>query len=180
MNRGTSFPRVLLLVLICMTVRVQAAQPELVDFSLEDHDRTLYTRATWSGRPLVLFLADKKGSAHDKGYVWSAPIIAFLRTGTEDRLVFASVADLRGTPRLARGVVRGMFESKMGDPVGLTLLDWQGTLFRAYDLEAGAFHLLVFDSGHRLVYRTALSGFDAARLASIEHSLDELWPDSSR
>lgn len=152
----------------------QATPTTLVDFALEDHARALHSPREWSGRRLVLFLADRRGSEFNKGYAWTSPLVGHVKTQASGDTALASVADLRGTARLGRGFVRSLFAPASGDPVGLTLLDWKGDLFRAYGLEPSAFHMLVFDEGHRLVYRAALRVFDASRLADVRAALNEL------
>jgi len=152
----------------------QATPTTLVDFALEDHARTLHSPREWSHRRLVLFLADRRGSEFNKGYAWTSPLVGHVKTQASGDTALASVADLRGTPRLGRGFVRGLFAPGKGDPVGVTLLDWKGDLFRAYELEPATFHMLVFDEGHRLVYRVALQAFDATKLADVRKALNEL------
>jgi hypothetical protein len=167
------------LVVAALAGALAGAAPASLVFSLEDHGKAGYTDGNWSNRPLVLFLADRKGSEHDKGYIWSSRIVSHARVRARDMDAgFVSVADLRGTPRLARGFVRNMFEPKARDPVGLTLLDWDGGLFRAYGLEAGAFHVLAFDGNHQLVYKVALREFEPARLAVVLDALSQSWPVS--
>jgi hypothetical protein len=159
---------------------VQAKEPRL-EFLLENHDRARYSATTWGDRPLVLFLADRKGSEYDKRYVWSSGIAGDLRArAATANVAFVSIADLRGTPRLARGFVRGMFEPTAGDPVGLTLLDWQGVLFTEYRLAPGAFHVLAFDPGGRLAYQATLRDFDPAQLAQVQNALAALWTEDGR
>jgi hypothetical protein len=167
-----------LIVAICFaSVALRAASPQLISFTLEDHSKAKYSPGKWIGKGLVLFLADRKGSEYDEDYVWTSPITTFVKAdSTRGEVVVASIADMRGTPKLARGIVRGMFEPKDRDPVGLTLLDWDGSFFKAYGLEPTAFHVLVFNHEHRLVHKVSLHEFDANQLHSIESVLKELTP----
>jgi len=88
---------------------------------------------------------------------------------------FASIADLRAAPRLARGFLRSSFQPKPQDPVGLTLLDWNGDFFKTYNLQPGVLHMLVFDREHTLVYQVALRDFDSAQLAAVQNALKSVW-----
>jgi len=66
-NDKSAIPRRLSLLTLCLCAfSLHAAQPRLFAFELENYDKARYSAATWTGRPLVLFLADKKGSDYDK------------------------------------------------------------------------------------------------------------------
>lgn len=169
--------RLLVLTLCFCASSLRAGQPRLLAFDLEDYSKARYSDAMWAGRPVVLFLADKQGSENDKNYAWTLPLTALVRghlSGGD--VMFASIADLRAAPRLARGLLRGSFQPKAQDPVGLTLLDWNGEFFKTYNLEPGVLHMLVFDDGHSLIYQVGLRSFDSAQLAAVQRSLTSAWP----
>jgi hypothetical protein len=169
--------RLLFLTLCFYAFSLHAAQPRLLTFDLEDYSKARYLATMWSGRPLILFLADKKGSDYDKNYVWTLRLTSLVRGHPPaSNAAFASIADLRAAPRLARGFLRGSFQPKAQDPVGLTLLDWNGDFFKTYNLEPGVLHMLVFDREHTLVYQVALRDFDAAQLATVQNALKSAWP----
>lgn len=161
----------LLLSLTLAAPPIQATQTSLIDFTLEDHAKRVHLPGEWQNRRVVLFLADRKGSEFNSGYAWTAQLVAHIQNNAPAGTAIVSIADLRGTPALARRFLRGMFKPDARDPVGMTLLDWQGQLSRAYALSPETFHMLVFDAEHALVYRIGLRTYDAAQLDTIKVAL---------
>jgi hypothetical protein len=161
---------VVLASLMVLSAAAKAADAPLVRFELEDYQGAVFTRERWVGSRLVMFLAGREGTKFNKDYVWTLPVVGHMR-GLNT--AFVSVADVRGVPRFVRAFARGMFEPESSDPVGLTLLDWDGSLFEVYDLHEDAFHLLVFSSQHRLVYKDVLKEFDEGKLSEVLALIDE-------
>lgn len=62
------------------------------------------------------------------------------------------------------------------NPVPLVLLDWEGEFHQRYALQPAAYHLLVFDRTHTLVFSEALHEFDPEQLAGILARLETLLP----
>lgn len=164
---------VLLVAFIALISGIARAEDgSLVSFELEDHARIKYSNETWRGKAVILFLSNREGTKFNKDHVWTNPIVA---EPFDTDVLVASIADVRGVPRLARGFVRGMFEPSQEDPVGLTLLDWEGFLFESYGLNDDAYHLLAFDNSHRLVYKASLKDFEPDELAKIIADLHEAF-----
>jgi hypothetical protein len=154
---------------------LRAAEVSLIPFELEDYQKNIYSNAIWGESNILMFLSNREGTKYNDGYVWTTPVTEFIReSGLAEKTVVVSVADVRGVPRLAQGFVRKLFEPDESDPVGLTLLDWEGEFFAAYDLDADGYHLLVFDREHRLVFQDVVLEFDRGQLHTILVSLGEL------
>src|SRR5690606_44506 len=84
----------------------------LASFELEDHARTKYSNETWRGKAVILFLSNREGTKFNKDHIWTTPIVA---EPFDADVLAASIADVRGVPRLTRGFVRGMFEPSQED-----------------------------------------------------------------
>lgn len=149
---------------------VIADEEALVQFELEDHAGTKYSNTELAGRTIIVFSSSREGTKFNQSYVWTAPIVS---ATSESGVVFVSVADLRGVPRLARGFVRQMFEPPQDDPVGLTLLDWAGLISESYNLSEDAYHLLAFDKAHSLAYQISLKEFDPDQLTEVLMKLQD-------
>jgi hypothetical protein len=100
-----------------------AAPATIPAFSLKDQfDRPL-TREALAGAPVVFLVSAREGA--DAAQRWSAA----LRGPARARGVrTVDVADLKGAPRLLRGVIRGGFPK---DTARGILLDFEGRLGRA-------------------------------------------------
>lgn len=152
-----------------------ATVESLIPFAMEDHQGDVFGNATWTDSRVVMFLASRAGTRFNRDHVWTKPLVEFIDNfGTEGETIVVSVADLRAVPRIARGLVRRMFAPAEDDPVGLTLLDWDGAFSEAYGLESAGYHLLVFDRKHRLRYKNVLLEFDPEQLRTIFTKLEEL------
>jgi hypothetical protein len=146
-----------------------AAETRLVPFSLEGSDGNTYNERSWNDRALVLFLATRASAEHNEQRVWSAPIAGLFDTSADAVALVrvANVSEMRNVPRLFRGMVRSALEPTDGEPVPLSLIDWEGTLARSYEVPDDAYNVLVFDRDGQLVFNVALREFDPARLDAL-------------
>jgi hypothetical protein len=155
-----------------------AAEMTLLPFSLEGSDGDTYNERSWNDRALVLFLATRASAEYNEKRVWSAPIAALFNAPVHADAValvrVANVSEMRNVPRLFRGMVRSALKPSDGEPVPLSLIDWEGTLARSYEVPDDAYNVLVFDRRGHLVFSAALREFDQARLDAVLLELQDI------
>lgn len=144
-----------------------AAERQLVEFSLKDQFGTVHRRDDVEGKVVLLIGADGDGSQHNAS--WSKALNDSVADNpNRDELVELAHADLRGVPFFARGYVRGLMPEDPDEPV---LLDWRGSLAKAYGYEPGVTNVLVFDPTGLLVARASGSEPDPAQLEALTQAL---------
>ena len=102
------------------------------------------------GRVLVL-LAGGKG-ARESNDIWWQALHEDFRPGEIDLL---NVADLRGIPRLLKGMAVGNIKRISDAPDYRVLLDWDGIIYGLYQFVAGESNLVVIDCRGLLRYRAS-------------------------
>lgn len=119
-----------------------AAPATIPAFSVKDQfDRPL-TREAVAGTPVIFIVAAREGA--DAAQRWSAA----LRGRARARGVrTVNVADLKGAPRLLRGVIRGSFPK---DTAQAILMDFGGRLGRALRGKRPALVAVVYGADGRL------------------------------
>ncbi len=112
----------------------------------------------------VLVFGDRKGSEQIES--WVRP----LYDRYKDRIDQNGVAVLNSVPALMRGIVRQIFKSQVKYPV---LLDWTGSVSRAYEYQSGKANLIVIDRSGQIVY-CAYGAASEPELARIYTQIDKL------
>lgn len=159
--------RARLLVGICaallLGLSAHAQTPSLPDFEMEDQFGTLHRRADAVGDVVLLIGGDREGGAFSDAWK-SALEEALSDHPRKDGVTVLMLADLNGTPRLARRFVRGMF---VDDPARPILMDWSGEFADAYDFEKGRANVLVFAPDGSLARHAAAQEVDGVLAADI-------------
>jgi len=164
-------------ILLALAGFAAAEERQLVDFNLKDQFGTVHRRDDVEGKVVLLIGADGDGSQFNAS--WSKALKASVAGNPNlDALVELAHADLRGVPFFARGYVRGLMPE---DPDEAVLLDWRGSLAKAYGYEPGVTNVLLFDPTGLLVARASGTEPDPAQLEALTHALraelDALPPD---
>lgn len=114
------------------------------DFELKDqYDKSSSYRFP-KQKITVLTFGDRKGSEQIEG--WVRPLWDRYQTKIDQQ----GVAVLNSVPFFARGVVRGVFKSKVKYSV---LLDWTGKVSKAYGYSGGKANLYVIDRNGHIVMK---------------------------
>jgi hypothetical protein len=149
---------------------VWAGESELIEFEIEDQFDVLHTDEEHVGAILVVVGSDKGGSEYNAS--WGQAIRDSVSgTAGADAIHFLRVADVRGVPFFLKGTVKGMFPEEREEWV---LLDWKGTLAKAYEFEKDQSNVLVFDRDGRLAAQTHGTSLEAEKLTHIAGVLREL------
>ncbi len=82
----------------------------------------------WKGKPTVLVLSDWKGSDYTES--WTKPLAARF----QDRVRFVALADVSLAPSFLRSFLRDKFKEAYSNSI---LLDWDGDVFRYYNVQPG-------------------------------------------
>ncbi len=130
---------------------LEASETKLLEFRIEDQFKNKHSNEEYAGAVVLLIGADGGGAEFNAA--WSTAIHGAL----EEHPNYAALArmpyaDLRGVPFFAKGYVRGLMPEKEDDWI---LMDWRGTLAKAYEFAPGETNVLVFDSGGALVTRAS-------------------------
>ena len=163
----------LILILFCIQatgVILSAQDTSLVAFRLKDQFDKVYTDNSWSDNVIVLIGSDRGGSAYNE--LWGKALHDSLRNVPGyNRIQFVGLSDLRGVPFFLKGFVRGKFPK---DRESWVLMDWKGTFPKAYQFEAGASNILVFDRKKSLVYQAPVHQLSGETLHKLLTTLKAL------
>lgn len=170
--RGMRAACAAMVVVVCLLgtgVSAAAQETTLIQFELEDQFKTKHTDDELRGKVVILAGGGRAGSEHLGG--WSAAVLGALdEAGDREDVVLVPYADTRGVPFFIKGMVRSRMSQ---DPDEWTLLDWKGTIAKAYSMDPDQANLLLFDRGGRLVARTAGQSVERARLDAFVASVLE-------
>ncbi|MDX2032831.1 MAG: hypothetical protein SF339_19295 [Blastocatellia bacterium] len=121
-----------------------ASESRAAEFELKDqYEKPLAYRFP-KGKVSVLTFGDRKGAEQIEG--WVRP----LYDRYQARIDQHGVAVLSSVPSLMRGIVRGIFRSKVKYSV---LLDWKGDVARSYGYQSGKANVVVIDRNGQIVLR---------------------------
>ena len=134
----------------------------LIAYRLEDQFRRVHVRAEQLHRPMLVVAGDRHGSAFGERSVWA--FVHALERIDSSRVQVVGVADLRGVPRLLRGLVRSKFARSTHEPV---LLDWDGVFATAYALPAELCTMMLVDTTGTIVGRLSGTVPDSAQVAAL-------------
>ncbi|KAF0133287.1 MAG: hypothetical protein FD145_1367 [Candidatus Saganbacteria bacterium] len=109
-----------------------------LNFSLKDQNDKLLELSKLRGKIIVITASGRKGADDNK--VWGEAI------GKEygDKLFYFGAADLRGVPPIFRWFALQITQ-KTAPPGISVLLDWEGKIFKAYDLVPEVSNVIVID-----------------------------------
>jgi hypothetical protein len=114
--------------------------------------------------PVLLIVADRKGSEQIKGWVTA------VKARYGQRLEMIGVADVGGAPGWVHGLIRKKFRKEYDYPI---LLDWSGRLPGLLHCERDLANVfLVAPSGRILA--GVVGGYDAASLSSLTRAADRV------
>ncbi len=143
--------KLIIVAFFAFSAAVSAQSYKLIHFELQDQFKKEYTRDDFSGRIVIIVGADRKGS--DFSNTWHSALKDSLKNRCMDHDVFImDVADLRGVPFFAKGMVKKYFMDEAP-----CLMDWKGTFARHYLFEKDAVNLLIFDKESELVWKQAVT-----------------------
>ena len=131
-------------------------------FALQDQFDREYTQALCAGKIAVMVVADREGSKFSGP--WSQAVGRGLEAAGAPVTQWVPVATLPAVPGFIRGFIKGKFPQ---DKAQWTLLDWGGSLARAYRLPGKRCHVLVFSPDGRLLHRAGGREVDSAAVAAI-------------
>lgn len=114
------------------------------DFELKDQYDNRAAYRFPKQKVSVLTFGDRKGSEQIEG--WVRPLWDRYQTRIDQQ----GVAVLTAVPFFARGIVRGIFKSKVKYPV---LLDWTGSVAQSYGYRSGKANLYVIDREGQIVLK---------------------------
>ena len=157
------------LTVLGITVRAEATVPAGVttnlicaSFELPDQFGTNHAIHFPQPRPLVLIVADRKGSEQIDGWV------AGLKPHCEGRLNLIGVANVGGAPDWVHGLIRKKFRNQYPYAV---LLDWSGKLPASLHCQQDVANVFLLDSAGQ-VLATERGMCDAASLLNLTRSAD--------
>ena len=140
-------------------VRTRHTPPvHLPDFQLFDQFGRELDHGTYDGVPLVLVVGDRQGAPGVA--LWTAALRAVI--GSDDDTSVLPIADLRGVPRVLRGMVKRLLPT---DPDHWCAIDWEGQLGAAVRASHGP--LVAAAYGRDRVLRT----WEVLPLDTVESSI---------
>jgi hypothetical protein len=166
----------LISVVTCLTVSLfclpsNAQDSSLISFSLEDQFDQKYTDDDFAGQVIILVGSDKEGSRYNDR--WSIAIHDSLQArGLRDSVTFLAIANVKGVPRLFRGMVKGRFPREHGQSI---LLDWKGLFAESYKLHSDVSNILLFDKQGRMVHRMEGQELDQKKLKVFTRQIMSLF-----
>lgn len=117
---------------------VKAIGKKAVPFTLEDQFEKKWSWKThWQGKPAVLVLSDWRGSDHLSK--WTTVLVPRFK----DRVKFASFADVSLAPGFLKSYLRERFREAFTTSV---MLDWDGDVFRYYNVQPGLPNVIFVDA----------------------------------
>jgi len=149
---------------------VEAADPALIDFEIEDQFERKHSDDDWRGDILLLIGSDQHGSQFDS--VWTQAVHDSI-TGLADASSFriVHVADVRGVPFFLKGTVRRKFPKETENSI---ILDWKGNFATAYGFEGDKANILVFDKSATLQHQLAVTEIDSEKLRELTDVISAL------
>jgi hypothetical protein len=145
-------------------------ESSLIQFELKDQFDKKYSQQDFLGRICILVGSDKEGSQYNDR--WSLTIFDSLSAlGLQDSIKFLAVANLKGVPRLFRGLVKSKFPK--GDSQSI-LLDWNGIFAQTYQFVPDVSNIILFDRSGNQVFRIAVTELDPAKLDAFVEEIVRL------
>lgn len=127
-------------------VSAKAAAYKNSGFTLKDQNDNAYAVKFPRDKVTVLIFGDREGAEQIEG--WVRPIYNQYGNRTD---VFG-IAELSAVPSLARGIVRRIIKRKTKYSV---LLDWSGSVSKAYGYETGKATVVVIDKNGGVIAKSS-------------------------
>ncbi len=138
-------------------------QTKLISFELKDQFKREYTENSWTDSILLFLGSDKTGSKYNP--IWAKAIYDSIHLNLPKfPLQQVGVANLSSVPFFLKGFIRNKFPD---DREKWTLMDWDGTFSKTYNLVAKKCNILIFDRRRVLVYKTSVKELDKIKLREI-------------
>ena len=137
-----------------------------IEFTLEDANKNPVEIVFPRERPLLLSLADRKGSKQIPG--WVDPI----KEEFGDSVEHIGIADLQAVPWLMRVPIRWFFRGVDG----FVLMDWEGKVCEQYGVKAKTALILIIDRDGAVLARLE-GAADEEQLAKTFEMLDAYFDD---
>jgi hypothetical protein len=161
--------RLLLLLLVCTSPGVAQAADSFTnatpasltnrcaEFELRDQFDKQQAIKFPAAKPILLIVADKKGSEGIEG--WAQPL--GVRFG--ERIRISGLADVSAVPQPIRGFVQGRFKKAIAYP---TMLDWEGKICAGFKYEKGRPNIYLISRDGRFLEHYS-GGVDEKRLKQL-------------
>ena len=166
-SKLTTLPLLLGILLSVATTASAEPATNLIEFSLKDQFGTEHSRDDAAGKVVFILGSDGEGSGFNDA--WGGAVNDALSDHPQQsKLHQLPYADLRSVPFFAKGIARGMMPE---EPENWVLLDWKGTIAKAYEFRDGATNMLVFASDGTLTGQFSGTELDDTVLNQV---IDEL------
>ena len=149
------------------TPAVGLPETKLIRFEIQDQFDRPHTEREFNGRNVLFLCADRKGSQY-QGQWLTALRDSLESRGHAESITVVEVADLRGVPFFIKGSVKKKFPK---ESTAWVLMDWKGSLAKAYDLEKGKCNIVLFDRSGGLMHKAAVEDLE---VPVIEIILDQV------
>lgn len=133
-------------------------------FTIEDQFEKKWTKTDYTGKVALYIVCDRKG--YDYADNWTSKLVPKYKS----QIHFVPIADVSPVPGFMKGYVRGQFKDKFSFSV---LLDWQGVLVKAFNMEEGFPTLIVADKNGVVKYRGWGKGSES-QIKRLQEKIDEL------
>jgi len=149
-------------------VAAPTATNTCAQFTLLDQFEKTHHFTFPKGKPVVLTVADKKGSEDIKA--WAHPLAE--RFG--EKIIIAGLADVSTVPGPLRGLVRSKFKKAISYPV---MLDWDGDSSRSFNYTKGKANVYLISENGRILHH--LSGeADETQIAELIGLIEKQLPSA--
>jgi len=165
-----------LLICFCLgsALGVLAATPNsLYDqaavFQLQDQYEREHSYCFPRSKVSVLVFADREGSEQIEG--WVRPLYGRY----QDTIDIHGVANLKGVPAFAQGLVRKIFRKSLQYPV---MLDWSGDVAKSYASQSGMANLILLNKEGAITFRIT-GASNQEKLQQCFNAIDRLLPEGA-
>jgi hypothetical protein len=137
--------------------------PTLIEFKLKDQFDTEHDQQQAAGK--VVFILGSDGEGSEFNDAWGEAVHNALSDHPRHAdLHQLPYADLRSVPFFAKGFARRMMPE---EPENWVLMDWKGSIAKAYEFQVGATNMLVFASDGSLTAQFSGRELDNAILNKL-------------
>ena len=133
-------------------------------FAIEDQFEKKWTKADYNNKVALYMVCDRDG--YDYADNWTDKLVPKFK----NRIHFVPVADVSPVPGLLKGYIRGKFKDNFTFPV---LMDWEGTLVKAFDMKEGYPTLIITDKTGVIQYRAWGKGSES-EVRRLQEKLEQL------
>lgn len=165
-KKSTSFSLIPLLGIFCLPLLTGmiSVGSSIPSFTVEDQFEKKWKKSDYTGKAALYIVCDRKGYEYADN--WTNKLVPKYR----NKIHFVPIADVSPVPGFMKGYVRGQFKDKFSFSV---LLDWQGVLVKAFDMEAGYPTLVLADKSGIVKYRAWGKGSET-QIKRLQENIDLL------